>query len=240
MKALLLLWALVLIPAAIAQGGIGSAVFDTREQAQQALSVDKYDILLAYITQEDRLAIMQTQAILGEDEITALIDRYEPGLKAAPDREKLLSDAASDLTASMKLTLGEEVTVTEAQRQASLCAILKDGVCDKACPGIDLDCLCGDGICESYENQDICPVDCTPTKNRICMLVRDNVCDTTCPGFDVDCELTALIDTTMGYYAKDENFYSYTMTILSIAMMLLFGISIWLLHDIHNIRFGGP
>lgn len=40
------------------------------------------------------------------------------------------------------------------------CMVLKDGKCDPDCPGMDLDCYCGDGNCQSYENTYNCKEDC--------------------------------------------------------------------------------
>ncbi len=123
-------------------------------------------------------------------------------------------------------------------RPSELCSLLKDGVCEAACPEKDLDCLCGNDVCEQYENPDTCSLDCKPTKNYFCMAIRDNVCDPSCLGADIDCTMISLVDRTASYYQKNENFYTTTMIILTSIIAGLVGLSFWLLHSIYNIRMG--
>jgi hypothetical protein len=42
-----------------------------------------------------------------------------------------------------------------------VCDAIRDGICDPDCNiSSDLDCSCGNGICESFENTNTCPKDC--------------------------------------------------------------------------------
>ncbi len=42
-----------------------------------------------------------------------------------------------------------------------ICDGVRDGICDPDCSfSSDLDCACGNGICESFENSNTCPKDC--------------------------------------------------------------------------------
>ena len=43
----------------------------------------------------------------------------------------------------------------------NLCDLIKDGRCDPDCTReADIDCKCGDGVCEKFENNDTCSIDC--------------------------------------------------------------------------------
>ncbi|MBI1970098.1 hypothetical protein HYS48_05365 [Candidatus Woesearchaeota archaeon] len=72
------------------------------------------------------------------------------------------------------------------------CALLKDGFCDLQCAEQDLDCLCGDGICQSYENSITCRKDCGEMQPTfLCGILTDGFCDPSCPFFDMDCKIQA-------------------------------------------------
>jgi len=232
---------MLLVPVVYAQDiMVGTVIVDTMPAAEQRLADSWDNIVVAYIRQDSRMTIIQGEILLEDD--AAVIQRYGQGMEQMTDaqREERLKEAAVEITAELSAAMkAEEEAIphpTEPIAPSPLCALLKDGVCERDCKGADLDCMCGDGLCQSYENRDTCPLDCKPGKNYLCAVARDNFCDPTCPGFDIDCKIISLIDTTMSLYAKDENFYTRTMTILSIVIMLLFGASMWLLHDIYNIR----
>ncbi|GEM_PF-5808066 len=219
---------------------IGTAVVGTMQEAEQRLASGWDNALLAYLTQENRLVMIQGELGVDEQETEALQETYAPRLQQARDdqaRMTILQEAAKGLTDRIHGTFSP-LSSTSARQPAPLCGLLKDGTCEAMCPQPDLDCQCGDNRCESYENRDTCPADCRPPRNYLCTIARDNFCDKGCPGFDIDCEVFSLVDTTMGYYQRDENLYARAMAGLSILMVLLLGVGMWLLHDIYNIRFG--
>lgn len=46
--------------------------------------------------------------------------------------------------------------------QDGICDLIRDSICDPDCDkGADIDCKCGNGVCEDFENQNICSKDCT-------------------------------------------------------------------------------
>ena len=239
-----------------AQGDIsnvGVGVTDTLLQAQKQMNESKKQIFVGFIRLENRMVILQSKSILDQDVITALIRKYEPSLRqAATDtqREKQLGLAAAEIQSDLELfssianidiSYKKETQKEGAQQKPvaqTVCALLKDGICDRACPSVDLDCQCGNNKCDSYENHDTCPVDCKPQRTYLCAIASDNICDPDCSGVDIDCKLTSLIDKTVTYYEKHENFYSRFMTILSVVIVILSGLSLWLLHDIYKIKVG--
>jgi len=253
MKALLII-ALLLLPVVYAQEGIGTAITDTLEQAEEMLEASEDVILLAYLTQDKRMAVLQSTEILDNEQVEALIAEHEPKIQRATSdvgQQAALKKAIEDIPLSIHIIdveeeieyediteIVEEPILPISKEPSALCAILKDGVCEPECQGLDLDCDCGNGVCEQYENMDVCPQDCKPPTNYLCTVARDNACNPECPGFDIDCEVISLIDTTMGFYEKDAEFYTRIMIILSVIIVLLFVAGIWLLHDIHNIKLG--
>ena len=49
-----------------------------------------------------------------------------------------------------------------------ICIPAHEGHCDPDCIGIkDLDCACGDGICQKYESEESCAVDCISKKEAL-------------------------------------------------------------------------
>jgi hypothetical protein len=249
MRATHALLAIALLLPAVAAQDIGTAVVDTLPQAQAELA--GHDILTVYLREGSKLLVLQQRPLLDEDAVDAVIREYEPGLQGMddPGREERLRLAASELERDLELLggiaeddeAGEELArlpETVPGQPSPLCGLLKDGVCDRACPALDLDCQCGDGACQGHESQATCPMDCRPPQNRLCPLVRDGTCDAACR-FDIDCAATGLVETAMAYYADDDRFYARAMTVLSAAMAVLFGLAMWLLHDIYGIRLGG-
>jgi hypothetical protein len=244
--AVLLLLAAAL-PLAAAQ--VGTASVDTIDAAKQRLAEGEDDILVVYIEQEGRTAILQTGPMLGEDEIAAIIQSHEPRMRQE-GRETVLQAMATEIAVAMNLERSGERAITElaeaeiaeeppappVAQASSTCGLLKDGICESACPLPDLDCQCGDSVCQDHETTDTCPADCRPAKNYLCTVAADNRCDPECPGFDIDCEVVASVDTIMRYYEKDDALYTKVMTVLAIVIVLLAGLSIWLMHDIYNIR----
>jgi len=256
MRRLLLLFGLLLIVLIVlhatyaqdlsTQGfSIGTAVVGTMQEAEQRLASGWDNALLAYLTQENRLIIIQGELGVNAQETAALQEAYGPRLQQAPDdraRMAILQEAATALTdrihGTSPLQSSTGTRQTSTRQPSPVCGLLKDGTCEAECPQPDLDCQCGNNRCESYENRDTCPVDCRPPTNYLCSIARDNFCDKGCPGFDIDCGIFSLVDTTIGYYQRDENLYARVMAGLSILMVLLLGVGMWLLHDIYKIRFG--
>lgn len=144
-------------------------------------------VLVAYARDTNKIRVVQSaepgeQRLLDDDVKKALLvfDEVKQEQHAPVNA---LAAAVENLAASL----------TQTPRNA-LCGTLKDGVCEKNCVGPDLDCLCGNGVCEYFE-QETCATDCRQ-KEWLCAVITDGSCDKsgTCLVTDLDCRLAALRD----------------------------------------------
>lgn len=154
-----------------------NASYNIKEQAAENFNTYQLQLLLFYSKAEDIAVVVQPpdEGIPAET-IQAILGRY----KGAQGSH------LTDIAGALMTHVGEWQNLQEGPKP--VCALLKDGVCDKTCAGTDLDCLCGDKICQGFETAQTCPRDCKE-RNLWCGIQRDGYCDANCPSTDIDCPI---------------------------------------------------
>ncbi len=139
----------------------------------------KCQVMLYYTKYNKKILLVQSEkkVLLDEEMQSIIIGFEEQKTKSLP---RALTHAVEKLAKAF-------VNVPSSD---STCALIKDGVCDKQCQGVDLDCLCGNDVCESLE-VGTCPADCGK-KEWLCSVVSNSVCEENCVVKDIDCRFDAL------------------------------------------------
>lgn len=109
------------------------------------------------------------------------------------------------------------------------CATVKDGYCEQECPGIDLDCLCGDATCQYHEAAAACPADCEGAREQLCTILRDGICDEKCRG-DIDCRLAALVSSVKDVHEERNISYAAMMAAILAVVLAIAAVTGYLLH----------
>jgi hypothetical protein len=155
------------------------------QESTQFFNSNVLDVLVYYDAEDDELLILQPSEegipeSLIEDVLTRYKGRYGDSLT-------LLINDLVEMKAQWRTI-----------RSSSSCLILKDGYCDPTCSGPDLDCYCGDGDCQSFENHLTCSQDCLPKAlDPTCGLRKDGVCSE-CGLRDPDCQQPELLFSSTG------------------------------------------
>ncbi len=144
-------------------------------------------VLVLFTDRDSKIRIAQPeQKALTDTEIKQALAAFEQELRTEKqmtvrDRKRAALMAAAEVLAG---------ALEKAPRPSDFCAKLKDGVCDAHCPGVDPDCLCGNGVCEYFE-QETCEADCAK-KEWLCAVIQDGSCGAACGIKDIDCRLDEL------------------------------------------------
>jgi len=202
---------------------------DALENALEIYDNSTSDFLIFYSVQDREFVVVQpTDNIILEEDLKKLVDET---IEA-----KILAEDYPELNIVFSAFIDNLIVLIKPESEAKIfCEILKDGVCDKQCPGYDLDCDCGDKICQEHEAYETCPSDCKQEKNYLCAVIRDNECDETCPG-DIDCANQKLLQKSIQYYEKSENAYSYIVTVFGIITFVLIGITLYIIKEIYKVK----
>lgn len=144
-------------------------------------------VLLLFTDRDGKIRIAQPeQKALTDTEIKQALAVFEQELRTEKqmtvrDRKRAALMAAAEVLAG---------ALEKAPRPSDFCAKLKDGVCNAQCPSVDPDCLCGNGVCEYFE-QETCAADCA-NKEWLCAVIQDGSCGAACGIKDIDCRLDEL------------------------------------------------
>lgn len=144
-------------------------------------------VLLLFTDRDGKIRVAQPeQKALTDTEIKQALAVFEQELRTEKqmtvrDRKRAALMAAAEVLAE---------ALEKAPRPSDFCAKLKDGICDAHCPGVDPDCLCGNGVCEYFE-QETCAADCA-NKEWLCAVIQDGSCGAACGVKDIDCRLDEL------------------------------------------------
>lgn len=153
-----------------------NASYAIAEQAAENFHTYNLQLLLFYSKAEDRAVVVQPPTEgLPEEELGRMLARYRGA------HGENLPRMVTELMASM----GQWQSLQRGP--LPVCALLKDGKCERSCQG-DLDCLCGNRICEHFENAQTCAADCKQ-QSIWCGIQRDQRCDPQCVIRDMDCPM---------------------------------------------------
>ncbi len=175
-------------------------------------------------TKETIIAKPSTEGF-SDSTITQVLQKYESEKRSISTRQGMndyLQHVILELdgqSASWKLPAADGKEV--------FCAAIKDGFCDELCPSIDIDCLCGDGICQSFEAEITCPQDCTFEKSPSCIMIKDNICNPDCALFDIDCKIIQYQNATLSYRKQDPRGHMIVSVALTAVLVVLLGIFGW-------------
>jgi hypothetical protein len=181
------------------------------------------DLLALYSIKEKKTVIVQEDAgVLPDKVIERVLEAREEekeSISNDEDAHRYLLRLLNDLTQSV-------------ERQEGYCSILKDGFCDRNCPG-DLDCKCGNTVCEGHESAETCPQDCH-SNQLTCRVVRNNVCDPECE-FDVDCSVNTAIEKARQFKQEQPRRYALIALGLWIALATLVALCWYYVRKSYNI-----
>lgn len=157
---------------------------DSIKFADQLFLAYDADLLVLCVIGQNEIAVAEPlNEGINPEKITRLLE-----LSEGENINQSLENAVSSLIKAA----GDWQTATGIE----YCSIIKDGYCDPQCEG-DLDCLCGDGICQQFENYITCPKDCKEEDPSLfCDFRKDGVCQKTCLLLDPDCRVEDLINKT--------------------------------------------
>lgn len=176
----------VLDPADIPEG-VTVIIRNQTEPREELQTVDEsVSTAIIYSIQDKRLLLATTRDMDPESFLAShggLHDRYKAG--EVPLEAYLTT---------VLLDLGEEEIV---------CVPYKDGVCEPRCDN-DLDCDCGDGTCQPYENSLTCPADCQSPGITRCSIISDNTCTQECQLLDPDCDVQRSINISQGLSERNK------------------------------------
>lgn len=157
---------------------------DSISFADQLFSAHEAELLVLYTIKQNEITVAEplNEGIASEKVIRIL------ELAEGEDINEILDDVVSSLI--------EATEEWETVSGVEYCNIIKDGYCDPNCEG-DLDCLCGDGVCQQFETYVTCPQDCKGEEpSFFCDFRSDGVCQKTCLLLDPDCKIEDLINKT--------------------------------------------
>ena len=210
--------------------------------------------LLLYYNAADRVfvVVQQKDKVLEDEEIQAIQNKYQEQkrvLKAIPmlregggDEIKKATNALmvlilGDLMAEVDKKEKEEELLEQRRRQDAdnLCSPLKDGICSKTCTGVDLDCLCGDGICQYHETRETCPKDCGEQLRISCSVISDGICVGNCITKDIDCYFEELAERAFRY-GETKKISAKVMTQIFLFMVIILSVTLLILLQIFHLR----
>lgn len=149
--------------------------YNVQEQAAENFQAYALKLLLFYSKAEDAAVVVQpVDAGIPEASVVQLLKRYRGAY----------GENLPALITELMARVGEWQSMRKGQR--AVCALLRDGKCEQDCQGTDLDCQCGDSICQAFESPEICAVDCRAQPTLWCAFQRDGKCGA-CAIRDIDC-----------------------------------------------------
>ncbi|MDO8642347.1 MAG: hypothetical protein Q7R76_02015 [Candidatus Woesearchaeota archaeon] len=183
-------------------------------------------MLLFYADREGKIRIAQPeQKVLSDTEVKQALLTFDEELqneniRTAQDRKHAALMRTAEVLAA---------ALAHVPQQSDLCTKIKDGVCEPTCPGADPDCLCGNGVCEYFE-QDTCLADCNK-KEWLCAAVQDGMCDSMCIITDIDCRLEAMRDQLVRPEKQQALGTSALIAGVGTVLLMLIALVIFLLHQ---------
>lgn len=206
---------------------------------------------LLYHNVGDRMfvVVQQKDKILEDEKIQEIQNRYQEqkrvlraiSVSQEDEIKKAINTIAvlilSDLMAEVDKKEKEEELLEQQRRQDAdnLCSPLKDGVCDPTCIGVDLDCLCGDSICQYHETRETCSRDCGEQLRIACSVISDGACAGNCITKDIDCYFEELAERAFRY-SEAKKISAKVMTQMFLSLVVILSIILLVLLQIFHLK----
>lgn len=212
------------------QLGINLALAALNETENIAVDAEYYynisnaDIMIVYDFGSNKIAVakpLDKLNILSDKEINNILDnrKYEKMLIADyDDMNSYLYNIVNDIKESL---ISGDVFY-------GACSVIKDGVCNESCYR-DLDCDCGNNICEYHENYKTCPKDCKASSDYSCAILSDNFCDKNCALTDIDCTMFSFSEKTFEVAKRKRTTAKVLQIVIGSAIFMLVVILIFIL-----------
>ena len=202
---------------------------DMLREAELYYNMSGADIIIVYDIKNNKMAVAKplSKDVISDDKINNILDSRQ--------NEKILiadENDALDYIMNIINDLGAELS---AKGVYGICSITKDGVCDKNCLG-DLDCDCGNNICEYHENFIICQKDCKKSADYGCAIMSDSYCDKSCPLADIDCTFRSFSEKTFELAKRKRTTATVLQVVVGSALFMLIVILIYILEKKKGLR----
>lgn len=202
---------------------------DITREAELYYNVSSADIMIVYDIKNNKIAIAKplSKEVISDDKINSILDSRQ-------DEKMLIADENDALDYVMNIIndLGSELSTKGVY---GICSITKDGICDKNCLG-DLDCECGNGICDYHENFMTCPKDCKKSADYGCAIMSDGYCDKNCPLADIDCTFSSFSERTFELAKKKRTAASVLQIVVGSLLFMMIAILIYILEKKKGFR----
>ncbi|MFC1731642.1 hypothetical protein ACFL6I_15100 [candidate division KSB1 bacterium] len=203
---------------------------DIAGEAEYYYEQSSADIIIIYDFGNDKIAVAKPfeSEVISDEKINEILDKRQ--------NEKLLITDNEDSTKyllNIITDLREELS--EKEPEYGTCSVIKDGVCDENCYG-DLDCECGNEVCDYHENTNTCPKDCEKPSDLKCAIISDRICETNCPLTDIDCSLGSFSDSAFSAAKRKRTTIKALNIIIGTAMLMLVAILIFILEKNRGMR----
>lgn len=161
------------------------------------------DLIIIFDEKNNKVMVAQPigrEPLIEESDIEAVLERraeQKTLIRGKDDARTYLLDILDDFMS---------VIIAGEAGKASLgaCVIIKDGICNLTCYG-DLDCECGNNVCDFHENFRTCSKDCKRSDDYSCIMRSDGICDQNCIVRDVDCMFQSFNDQTYDLAKRKAN-----------------------------------
>lgn len=167
-----------------------SSTDDIPREAELYYNLSNADITIVYDFGSNRIAVAKPKGrdVLSDQKINQILDGRQ-------DEKTLIVDHRDAEIYLLHVIDDMAAGLGSGGISYGICSIIKDGYCNESCYG-DLDCECGDGICEYHENYLTCQKDCKKGGDYSCAIMSDSSCDKNCPLTDIDCSFGSFSEKT--------------------------------------------
>jgi len=196
---------------------------DIAADAEFYYNLSKADITIVYDFGDNKIAIAKPREreVLSDQKINQLLDGRQ-------SQKTFIVDAGDANLYLLNLVEDIKTELRSGEKIYGVCSIIKDGYCNESCYD-DLDCDCGNGICEYHENYITCQKDCKKTSEYGCAILSDNYCDKNCPLTDIDCSFGSLSEKTFDIAKKKRTTAVVLQAVIGALLFMLVVILIYVL-----------
>lgn len=196
---------------------------DITAEAEHYYNMSDADIIIVYDMGGNKIAVAKPKGrdVLSDEKISAILDERQD--------EKLLIVDNKDVTAYLAHIVSDiALELSSAIETYSVCSVIKDGYCNESCYQ-DLDCDCGNNLCDYHENYLTCPNDCEKSMDYGCVMIADNYCDKNCPIEDVDCRIGSFTENVFDVAKRKRTMMIALQVVIGATLIMLIVVFIYLM-----------